>query len=65
MSELEKELSKNCTQEQWKALKKSCEDFCIPMDEDALEYGSVFIAHKVAFLEGWDAAMEARSVSTA
>ncbi len=41
--------------EQWATLQRLCIENGIPMDEDALEYGSPFLMAKYWFVLGWNA----------
>lgn len=54
-AELEKALQGQMPDAQWQAFKAECIKNEIPMDEDALEYGSLFISFKYWFDMGWEA----------
>lgn len=58
MTELEKEQAKWCTPAEWIALESLCRDHGIPMGQESLEYGSIFLTYKCVFRNGWAVALE-------
>ena len=56
--ELEKQLQGHMSDAQWHAYKSICIKNEIPLDEDALEFGSLFISFKYWFEMGWVASEE-------
>lgn len=53
--ELEKKLQGCMPDDQWHEMKKFCQDVGIHLDEDSLEYGSLFLTLKYCFSVAWDA----------
>lgn len=55
MDNLETGLSKHLTSKQWKKLRKFCKENGLLLNEESLEFGSLFLTVKMAFVAGWDA----------
>ena len=54
--ELEAELSKHLSPKCWKEFHAQCVSNGLALNEDCLEYGSVFVTAKYWFSLGWDIA---------
>ena len=52
--ELEKRLQGHMSDEAWAKFKPLCDEFGVSMDDESLEYGSMFITVKVWFDMGFD-----------
>jgi len=51
---LEKRLQGFMPDDQWRAFKEFCQSNGILLDEEADEFGSIFLTHKYSFSVGWE-----------
>ena len=52
---LEKQLQGHMPDDMWKAFREKCIAWHVPMNEDSLQFGSVFLECKAWFDLGWEA----------
>ena len=53
--DFEAQLKGTMDQEQWDKFYPLCKEWGVPINDESLEYGSIFIMCKVWFTNGWEA----------